>query len=288
MGPLRRPATGAVALLLGGSLSLVGCTGAPPAPEPLTMLAPEHLAPLVDPIAQLWHSSGGPPLRIRYDSPERVARQVDSGTPATLVVTGDGSWMDRLQRGGHLLEADRCALALDELVVVDRPGRGAPPVEGGTSGEGHQRLRSLQGPVQIPWDDRPPGTAIQRLLAGSPRSSEAPPEVVELDEATLVARLPPGSAAVVRESALIGGPPDLRRYPVRGRLDLASTIEVARLTEAPELAARFVDWVSTDPSVLAHVLALDLGMPNPRRQPAGRPPAVGPPGPAEAQPIPAR
>lgn len=273
--------------VVGLAALLVACSSAPPAADELTLLAPTHLAPLVDPIAQLWHSSGGPPLRVRYDSPERVARQVDSGTPATLVVTGDGDWMDRLQRGGHLIEADRCALALDELVVVDRPGLGAPPVEGGTSGDGHQRLRSLDSAVQVPWDDRPPGMAIRRLLAGQTHPDTAQVEVTGLDEATLIARLPPGSAAVVRESALIGGPPDLRRYPVRGRLDLASTVEVARLTDAPAPARQFMDWVSSDPTVLAHVLALDLGMPNPRRQPAGHPPGAAP-APSPPQPSPAR
>ncbi len=258
----------------------------PPPPAPRTVLAPTHLAPLVDPIVDLWNATEGPALRVRYDQPDRVARQVDSGTPAAVVFTGDSSWMDRLQRGGHVAPADRLAFALDELVVVLRPGAGPPLPPGG---DGRQLLQRGGGRLHVPDPRQPPGAAVALLLADLPAATVVPHD----DEARILASLAADERGIVRESTAHTALAPLVPAPLRGRLDLASTIEVAVLTgEAGADLAALPDFIARDPRVQSHVLALELGMPNPRRQPVGAPPPgpsapSGPPSPAP-QPVPAR
>lgn len=289
MGRLRRrePRPGAARRwwLAASTLALAGCTAGVPDDAPLVVLAPDHLAPLVEPLIELWHGQGGTPLRVRYDAPDRIARQVDSGTPSALVLTGDGAWMDRLQSGGHVRSEDRRAIALDELVVVQRPGPHGPGPEPVPGGDGHLFLEASACPVVLPRLDRPPGPAAARFVADLVRGPGARLRQTEVSEELLLQQLSPGEAAVLRESQLLSASAELQRFPVRGRLDLASTVELGALVDAPGTATAFTAFVAEHPSAIQHVLALELGMPNPRRQPANPPPPppepVGPlrPGP---------
>ncbi len=240
------------------TIGLLGCSSSPP-PAGLIALAPTHLEPVVGPLADLWFARSGEPIRIHYDSPNRIARQIDSGTPTDLFFSGDTSWMDRLRDGGHIQDGARIALGVDELVVV-----GSTP---GHTGDGLQRLRASTGRVHIPNAELPPGPAAARLVADVLGADASGRVYTEEDESAVLAALAvlgPGELGIVRESLLLLEAVELAHFPLRGRMDVASTIEVAPLSgeRAEAQSAAFLRFVAEEPGALSHFRALKLGMPN--------------------------
>ncbi len=122
----------ALALLL--ATALAACSR--DAPRGPVVLAAASLQGALDEIGAEWDRRGYRTPVISYAGSQAVARQVEGGAPADIVVLADIEWMDMLVEHGRADGTTRRDLISNRLVVVRR-----------TSG--------------------PPGAGLQRALAGN-------------------------------------------------------------------------------------------------------------------------
>jgi molybdate transport system substrate-binding protein len=106
-----------VATLMG--LMLFGCSPAPRAPrEPVTVFAAASLTDALGEIAADYEAETGQPVRLSFAASGAVARQIQAGAPADVVVLADVKWMDRLEEGGFVASGSRLDLLRNSLVVI--------------------------------------------------------------------------------------------------------------------------------------------------------------------------
>lgn len=91
------------------------------AAEPVTVFAAASLAGV---LPNILAAAGLPPVRFSFAASSTLARQIEQGAPAQLLVSADELWMDHLQQRGRVQAATRRVVAGNRLVVV-RPGAGA-------------------------------------------------------------------------------------------------------------------------------------------------------------------
>lgn len=118
---------------------------------PIVLAASSLQGPL-DEAADAWARDGHARPVLSYAGTPALARQVEAGAPADLIVTADRQWMDELAGRGLVRADSRAVLATNELVVVD----------------------SRPGPVPV----LAPGEAVRRALGGSERVAVADPDSV--------------------------------------------------------------------------------------------------------------
>lgn len=139
MVPLPRLFACAMAALL----SLSACS---PAPESgPVVLAASSLTEALEDVADAWAAQGHPRPVLSFAGTQALARQVESGAPADLVLFADSEWMDSLAQGGLIDPASRHNLLSNRLMLI-RPND-APVVTLETLGEG--RL-ALADPESVP------------------------------------------------------------------------------------------------------------------------------------------
>lgn len=102
--------------------ALAACTPKPPTPQtPLTVFAAASLTDALTEIAGDFERETGRPVRLSFAASGAVARQIDAGAPADLVVLADRPWMDRLQASGRIQPATRSDLLGNRLVLIAAP-----------------------------------------------------------------------------------------------------------------------------------------------------------------------
>ena len=107
-------------------LLLAGCSGEP-AKGP-TVLAAASLQEPLESAAAEWVKAGHTPPVLSFAGTPTIARQLEAGAPADLVVTADAQWMDELAAKGRIDADSRAVLATNTLVLIE-PARGAAPLE---------------------------------------------------------------------------------------------------------------------------------------------------------------
>lgn len=114
-----------MARLAASLLALLLAACAPPQERGPVVLAAASLQGALDEVAAQWAAAGHPQPVLSYAGSHAIARQVEAGAPADIVVLADGAWIDHLRRGGHLGADEPRDLASNTLVVV-HPGRRPP------------------------------------------------------------------------------------------------------------------------------------------------------------------
>jgi molybdate transport system permease protein len=100
--------------------------GAPP--EEVRVLAASSLTDVLQTlVARYAEETGRPAPILVLASSSRLARQLQEGAPAHVVLTADEAWMDALEQSGHVLPATRRALLTNRLVVVVPKGASLRP-----------------------------------------------------------------------------------------------------------------------------------------------------------------
>jgi molybdate transport system substrate-binding protein len=97
---------------------------AQPAGAPLLVFAAASLQGALDAVGAAWSAQGGTRPSISYAGTPALARQIEQGAPADLLIAADSDWMDRLERRGALRPGSRVDLLGNRLVLVapqDRP-----------------------------------------------------------------------------------------------------------------------------------------------------------------------
>lgn len=112
--------------VLAGGLALAAC--APQgATQPLTLFAAASLTDAMSEAAEAFTRETGAPVRTVFAGSGEIARQIQAGAPADLVVLADEAWMDRLVEDGAVRPASRIDLLTNRLVVIAPADRPAAP-----------------------------------------------------------------------------------------------------------------------------------------------------------------
>lgn len=118
-------------------LLLTGC--APAEENGPVVLAASSMTEAIEAAADAWEAQGHLRPVLSFSGSASVARQVEQGAPADLVITADAEWMDWLSERELVDPASRRDIAGNSLVFVWR--------------EMHMTLPTLTA-REVPWDPR--------------------------------------------------------------------------------------------------------------------------------------
>ena len=147
--PTRR--TALAATLLG----LAGCKPTVPVAREVTVFAAASLADALTEIGAAYQAATGVTIRSSFAASGAVARQIQAGAPADLVVLADMIWMDRLVEQGRIAPQTRFDLVGNRLVVI---GAADAAIEG----DPFAWLARTQGRLVIGDPDSVPAGAYAR------------------------------------------------------------------------------------------------------------------------------
>ena len=107
---------------------LAACAPQQQARRPLVVLAAASLQEALTAEADAWAMQGHPRPTLSFAASSALARQVESGAPADLLVSADEEWMDLLEKAGSLRPGTRRDL-LSNAIVLIAPRSSAAKVE---------------------------------------------------------------------------------------------------------------------------------------------------------------
>jgi len=96
---------------------------------PLTVFAAASLRAVADDAAAAWGAAHDREVRVSYGASSTLARQIDAGAGADVMLSANPSWLDWLEGRGRLAPGTRRVFAGNSLVLVApaaRPFRWAP------------------------------------------------------------------------------------------------------------------------------------------------------------------
>lgn len=102
--------------LAGLCLLLASCS--PPAEGGPVVLAASSMTEAIEAAADAWAAQGHPRPVLSFAGSAAVARQVEQGAPADVVIVADAEWMDWLEGEGLVVPESRRDIASNSLVWV--------------------------------------------------------------------------------------------------------------------------------------------------------------------------
>ena len=100
------------------SVLMLVILAAPARAADLTVFAAASLRGALDEIAEAWAAETGGTLTLSFAGSSAIARQVQAGAPADLVILANTAWMDVLEDGGQIDAATRTDLLTNRLVLI--------------------------------------------------------------------------------------------------------------------------------------------------------------------------
>lgn len=205
------------------SMLLAACAKPQDRQQGPVILAAASLQGALDEVADAWTAKGHPRPIISYAGTPSLARQVEAGAPADIILTADEQWMDALEQKQHLLPDTRRALLGNTLVLVGKiDGDQAQPVIPASviASLGTERL-AMAAPDSVPagrygkealqsldlWEtvkDRIAPTENVRAAAALVERGEAPlaliyeSDLIASDKLIRVADIPPDAQPAIR------------------------------------------------------------------------------------------
>jgi ABC-type molybdate transport system substrate-binding protein len=190
---------------------LLGCNTPPP---PLLVLAPGSTRVPVERLVRDWAASQQTDASVVFDDSAALARMVDGGTPADLLLLSDPVRMDGLVDRQHVHAGTRAAIAGDDLAVIASVVAQRPAHDLSTL---HRQGRTLL----LPPEDSAESIAARALLEDAGLWDDIGARAMYLhDEAAVLARVEADPEAVGILSA--------------GRANLGPNVGVAFTLDAPE------------------------------------------------------
>lgn len=252
-------------------LLLLGCTTEPP---PLLVLTPGSAQVPVERLVRDWATSERTQATVVFDDSAALARMVDGGTPADLLLLSDTVRMDGLEDRQHLDPDTRAALAGDDLavlgsVVATRPARDLPALAQG------------EGPLLLPPEDSAETVAARALLEDAGHWGALSPRVVYAhDEQALLDALvedPAASGILSAGRANLGANVSVAFTLSPAEPPLLLEGAVVAHADRPDVAARLLDFLQS-PEAEAPFRARGFRGVREGMQPVGGPHHGPPPG----------
>lgn len=111
--------TAALALaVLGLVLALFPARAAAQARAPVTVFAAASLRNALDAVGEDFTAQTGTPARFSYAASSALARQVEAGAPADVVILADADWMDYLGQRHLIVAASRRDVLSNHLALI--------------------------------------------------------------------------------------------------------------------------------------------------------------------------
>ncbi len=85
---------------------------------PVVVFAAASLRNVLDDMLTDWHRAGGAKVVVSYAGTSALARQIEQGAPADLLISADEQWMQYLADGGLVESASAGVFARNQLVLV--------------------------------------------------------------------------------------------------------------------------------------------------------------------------
>jgi len=99
-------------------LLLAGLLAAPLRAADLTVYAAASLGGVLEEIGQAWQATTGGELTLVLAGSSAIARQIEAGAPADLVILANPDWMDVLEAAGEIDSDSRADLLSNRLVLI--------------------------------------------------------------------------------------------------------------------------------------------------------------------------
>jgi molybdate transport system substrate-binding protein len=99
-----------------GVVALGACSQA--VPPPVTVFAAASLTDALEQIARAHTARTGQAIRLSFGASGALARQIEAGAPADIIILAEPSWMDRLEKQGRIDAASRSDLLGNRLVLI--------------------------------------------------------------------------------------------------------------------------------------------------------------------------
>lgn len=230
---------------------LTALTPLPAQAGDLTVFAAASLGDVLEDLAQVWEEDTGSDLTLALAGSSALARQIDAGAPADIVISANEDWMTWLDDRGRLVPDSLRQIASNRLVLIahDPGAASVAPVTGDTD------LGAMLGPdgrlaIALP-EAVPAGLYARAALTGlglwdgvahrlAPTDNvRAALALVALGEAPLGVVYATDAAADPEVHVAGIFPTELHppiRYPAAVVADSAD----------PENARAFVDWLLSD------------------------------------------
>ena len=97
---------------------LVGLTVTPATAQDLLVFGAASLRDALDAVIQEYKADGGGEVRTSYASSATLARQIEQGAPADILISANPQWMDYLEQRGLIREGSRADVLGNGLVLV--------------------------------------------------------------------------------------------------------------------------------------------------------------------------
>jgi molybdate transport system substrate-binding protein len=151
--PHRRTMTLAARLFLILALALSACGKTQASADGPVVMAPSSLQEALEEVADAWAARGHDRPVLSFAGSPVIARQIQGGAPADIVVLADEQWMDVLEAENLLADATRLALLGNRLVLVSPLSTNSGKISGNLDSLplllGQQRL-AMADPDSVP------------------------------------------------------------------------------------------------------------------------------------------
>ena len=189
--------------LLGGLLAAACSPSEKARVAPVTVFAAASLTDALGEIGTAYERASGQSVRLSFAGSGAVARQIQAGAPADVVILADATWMDRLQTADAVVPATRVDLLGNTLVVI-------APAGAATDGDPFAALAAAGGKIAIGDPESVPAGAYARtwLQATGRWDALQPHLVIAADVRAVRTFVERGEAAlgVVYRSDAVGAP----------------------------------------------------------------------------------
>ncbi|MBD7993992.1 molybdate ABC transporter substrate-binding protein [Arthrobacter sp. Sa2CUA1] len=237
-----------IALSVGAVVLLAGCAGNPPSssgPEPagemMVFAAASLSGPFTDLAEEFEADHPGTTVRLNFAGSADLATQIQSGAPADVFASADGTNMDKVA-GSGLAAGDPVPFAVNTLTIAVPPGNPAGITGFNDLGEpGRQVVMCAE---QVPC-----GAAAARIEAAT--GTEITPVSEETSVTGVLGKVASGEAdaGLVYVTDVLASAGSVEEVAFPEAAQAVNTYPIVRLTNArqPELADDFISFVHSGP-----------------------------------------
>ncbi|TNF32721.1 MAG: molybdate ABC transporter substrate-binding protein [Deltaproteobacteria bacterium] len=130
--------------------AFAGCGREAPAGPPLTVFAAASLRAVADDVAAEWGARYHREVRVSYGASSTLARQIDAGAGADVILSADVRWIDWLEARARLAPDTRRVFAWNTLVLVAPSGHPFTWAPGAPLAKAFDGKLALGDPSHVP------------------------------------------------------------------------------------------------------------------------------------------